>query len=312
MKVLSLHYEQKHLPLNVMKKSIYAPPEDTIPCPFIVSSTLRPCSKRFLIRSPEDVKYLAHHVFAHIPDMVPVKAQQFYELAANTYPVKGLRGCPFPFCNAENCGNSETLHRNHATELAVFILGFIAGPESILISSVLNLLVECRRSCLLNIMKKQVPLPIPEPQRISHHDSYNSKEYFKHTDSYETLGKEAMDNEKPLKTVEEATENVNLDLLIKTVPKHIEPEPEKQKNFPIDYEGYVKTSSVRLLDISYSRKWNKRVCRLWQQFILKQSDEYIRQHFNFIPSRPCKVANCDFRAHNSAALMKHIRSTHAK
>ena len=77
-------------------------------------------------------------------------------------------------------------------------------------------------------------------------------------------------------------------------------------------EPIISASSVRLIDIAYCKKWNTRVSRSWKRFMMEQTDDYLVDNFNFIPSRPCKMSGCDFKAHNSAALMKHIRSVHAK
>ena len=156
---------------------MFAPKEDTIPCPFIDGLTLRPCSKQFLVSNLDDIPYLSQHIFSHIPDMVPVKAHQFHELAVNMYPVKSLEGCPLPYCNSKLCdGNPDLLHKNHGLELAVFIVSTIAGPESILISSLLNLLDEIRRICLQNLLKNQVPLQIQESDGILNEENTTNVE----------------------------------------------------------------------------------------------------------------------------------------
>ena len=314
MKMLSLHFAQKHLPLSLMKRTMFATEEDTIPCPFINSLTLRPCSKRFIITNSEDIKYLSHHVFAHIPDLVPVKAHQFHELSVNIYPVKSLEGCPLPFCNSKLCVGPDHLHKHHPTELAVFILSTIAGPESVLISSVVNLLVEFRRNCLLSIIKNQVPILIQEPKRISSRESTaNIDRRMSNTEELSKIRKQEDNRTEP------ETEQL---------VAHQEPELNSSKPAPVPEESNEEetqskasisivdpagiASFVRLTDIAYNKKWNTRVCYSWKRFMMEQSDEYLKANFNFLSSRLCKVPNCDFRAHNCAALMKHIRDFHAK
>ena len=331
MKMLSLHFEQKHFPLSLMKRTMFAPKEITIPCPFIDSLTLRPCSKRFLINNHEDLIYLSHHVFAHIPDMVPVKAQQFHELAvnANSNTVTSLEKCPLQFCKSKLCdGNPEYFHKYHATELSVFILSTIAGPESLLTSSVLNLLDEFRRSCLLDILKNQVPLQIQESERISSKEDTNStvrtvsieisenKRIDNPENGYKIIqnGKsrtqfEIQHNAQQEKKLEPSkTENISKSV---PVPEQIGSE-EETRCIDERTDPVVEPSSVMLTDIAYCKKWNKTVCRSWKRFMMQQTNAYLEVHFNFLPSRPCRVPNCGFRAVNCAALMKHIRIVHAK
>ena len=320
MKMLSLHFEQKHLPLNSMKRIMFAPKEDTITCPFIDGLTLRPCSKRFLVSNLDDIRHVAQHVFAHIPDMVDVKAHQFHELAANMYPVKSLEGCPLPYCNSNLCdGNPDFLHKNHSLELALFILSAIAGPESILISSALNLLVESRKICLQNILANQVPLQIQESDRISSEEnttnvekSMNEELHVKDNpeESCKFRNNEEIQYNAQVEEQQVPSNNENITRPV-PVPEEIEAKEDTQCNKERT-EPFVQAFSVRLADIAYSRKWNKRVCRSWKRFMMEQTDEYLQVNFNFIPSRPCKVPNCDFRAHNCAALMKHIKNVHAK
>lgn len=333
MKMLSLHFEQKHFPLSLMKRTMFAPQEITSPCPFIDSLTLKPCSKRFLINNREDVMYLSHHVFAHIPDMVPVKAHQLNELAvnANSKIVRSLEKCSFQFCKSKLCdGNPENFHKYHATELSVFILSTIAGPESILTSSVLSLLDEFRRSCLLDILKNQVPLQIQESERISSkEDTTNTIR----TVSVEISEHKSIDNQE---NSNKLVQNENSYTQFETqhnaqLGKQLDLEPSKTENTsksePVSEdigseeetryidEGtdpIVEPSSVMLTDIAYCKKWNKTVCRSWKRFMMQQTNEYLEVHFNFLPSRLCRVPNCGFRAVNSAALMKHIRIVHAK
>ena len=99
-----------------------------------------------------------------------------------------------------------------------------------------------------------------------------------------------------------------------TKPVHV-PEIEAKEDTQCNNdrtEPIIRASSVRTADIAYSKKWNKRVCRSWKRFMMEQSDDYLMDNFNFIPSRPCKMSGCDFKAHNSAALIKHIKNVHAK
>ena len=317
MKMLALHFEQKHLPLSSMKRIMFAPKEDTIPCPFIDGLTLRPCSKQFLVSSLDDIRYLSQHVFAHIPDMVPVKAHQFHELAVNIYPVKSLEGCPLPYCNSKICdGNPDFLHKNHALELAVFILSTIAGPESILISSVLNFVVEFRRNCLQNLLRNQVPLQIQGTDRISSEENTTDNEEPMYEEIYAIdnpeesckIGKNVEVQNIAQLEEQQQVSSINEDIT-KTVhvPEEIEAKEDTQCN-----KDNIQASSVRLADIAYSKKWNKKVCRSWKKFMMEQTDDYLMANFNFIPSRPCKVSNCDFKAHNCAALMKHIKDVRAK
>ena len=73
-----------------------------------------------------------------------------------------------------------------------------------------------------------------------------------------------------------------------------------------------RTLKVSLHDISYSKKWNRKVCSSFKKFIASQSDQYVLDHYYFKPPKLCKVINCNFTGDDCAAMMKHIRYGHVK
>ena len=73
-----------------------------------------------------------------------------------------------------------------------------------------------------------------------------------------------------------------------------------------------KCAEIRVFDITFSKYWNKRVCRSWQQFIDQQPDEYLIENFHCNPAQVCKLPGCGHSSNNLAQHMKHIRYAHAK
>ena len=374
MKLLSLHYGQKHLPVSLFHRMRQAPEETKIPCPFnLVNMT--PCPMSFLLEHPADVTFLSHHMFSHIPQTVHDKVD---ELFSNT----SQNRCPFSYCTSTQCNDmrNKSFYTKHLIEITVLILMMVVSNQSNLIQEIVKFADEDIRSCL----ETQIEYS-PEPPEVSNttnkteinftsvngeeleegeiSDSYgtnhNTQEVMDAEDerSKENRNSSDLEDEELVnemdKSEDEDDENTNHEI-VKSGPEHeVKKELQIAKRRDLRYkfacsecksvfltktevlehtvnfheqevleedvsdnddagenEEHSKNVEVKLFDLSFSKKWNKRICRSWQKFTEEQPDEYLLKHFNLTPHQQCK--QCNFKAQNCAEIMKHIRYSHVK
>ena len=372
--------------------------EVKFPCPFHNLSNLHPCPMMFLLETVDDIPYVSHHLFSHIPQVVHDKvAELFSSIPPDT-------NCPFnSYCSSIHCRDlkNKTFYSRHRIEITVLILMMVVDKKDKLIAEIIKFAPEDIKAGLegqleralarserssssdshnfeepttthanrdTNVTPELEEGEIEEPSRVTTNETNpvpdqgsdkpsestnqltaNEIEEINNEDPYHTshdehVETEDSDSESDDEEAPAASESrgnilqiarrrdksfqygcsqcISVFLTIGDLYQHIsnfhcEEEdslsPTIEEMSPTEEEERdAKKIEVRMFDLTYSKKYNRRICRSWQQFTLQQSDDYLIELFSTAEPEPCKMPSCDFVAENPAEIMKHIRHTHVK